>query len=114
MLDKHHAYHWKTVPGNLGTPVGCADLICCVYGWFLAAEAKRPVKPEPLKPAQRVFLHKIADAGGIAVVFDDPAQLADLCDRLKRLNSKLRVDEHGSIDFPPTDLRTERLIPLVR
>jgi hypothetical protein len=56
--------------------VGIPDLLCCVAGRFVGIEVKQP--GEQLRPAQRVRLREIYDAGGFAAVVETVGQVAVL------------------------------------
>lgn len=60
--------------------VGIPDLLICYRGVFIGAEVKQP--GAKLRPAQRVVLREIYDAGGIAAVLETVGQadklLADI------------------------------------
>lgn len=60
--------------------VGIPDLLICHRGFFIGAEVKQP--GAELRPAQRVVLHEIFEAGGHAAVLETVKQaerlLADI------------------------------------
>jgi hypothetical protein len=75
---------WRNNTGMLPNPrgrpvpfglVGSSDILGIVspHGQFLAAEAKMPGK-QPT-PAQEAFLSEVDEAGGLAIVFHDLAEL---------------------------------------
>lgn len=52
--------------------VGIPDLLICYRGVFIGAEVKQP--GAKLRPAQRVVLREIYDAGGVAAVLETVEQ----------------------------------------
>jgi hypothetical protein len=67
--------------------VGIPDLLCCVFSRFVGIEAKQP--GEKLRPAQRVVLHEIYKAGGVAAVLETVGQAERLLSRLRLGGSHL-------------------------
>jgi hypothetical protein len=65
---------------RMNSEPGCADLLCCYRGHFLAVEVKRP--GGRLTPAQASFLRAVEAAGGKALVIDDLRQLQEALDGL--------------------------------
>lgn len=55
---------------------GIPDLLICYRGIFIGAEVKQP--GAKLRPSQRVVLHEIYDAGGVAAVLETVEQAEDL------------------------------------
>jgi hypothetical protein len=55
--------------------VGIPDIIACWDGRFLAIETKAPGKRGNVTANQRRQLDAINNAGGIAVVIDDPTEI---------------------------------------
>lgn len=55
---------------------GFPDIIACIYGQFVAIEAKRP-GTKTTKAQDRVLL-EIRAAGGLSYVVDDPDALGDI------------------------------------
>lgn len=68
ILDKHGAYHFSPMSYGMGTS-GVPDLICCVYGYFVAIEVKAG-KGKPTK-LQLYNLDLIRKAGGYATVANE-------------------------------------------
>jgi hypothetical protein len=62
--------------------VGIPDLLCCVTGRFVGAEVKQP--GEKLRPAQRVVLHEIYRANGVAAVLETVDQAEHLLSKLEK------------------------------
>ena len=70
--------------------VGIPDLLWCYHGRFVGSEVKQP--GEPLRPAQRVVLHEIHRAGGVASVLETVEQ----ADRLLNVLDKEAVSGESS------------------
>lgn len=49
---------------------GVSDLLCCLDGVFVAAEAKAPGRLNTVTLKQTAFMRRVEEAGGIAVAFD--------------------------------------------
>lgn len=79
LLKKHGIWHYMPMQNGFGM-VGIPDLICCWDGRMLAIETKAPGKRNNTTPNQQKRLAEIEEAGGIAIVVDDPAQLQELLD----------------------------------
>lgn len=62
--------------------VGIPDILACLYGMFVGIEAKQP--GAKLRPAQRVVLHEIYDAGGVAAVLETVGQASLLLSNLQK------------------------------
>ena len=60
---------------------GIPDLLVCFRGRFIGAEVKQP--GADLRPTQRVILHEIYRAGGVAAVLETVEQAAELLSHLK-------------------------------
>lgn len=56
--------------------IGIPDLLACYYGRFIGAEVKQP--GASLRPAQRVILHEIYEADGVAAVLETVEQAKEL------------------------------------
>lgn len=56
--------------------IGIPDLLICYKGRFVGAEVKQP--GGKLRPTQRVILHEIYNAGGVAAVLETVGQVAVL------------------------------------
>lgn len=69
--------------------IGIPDLLVCLKGNFVGIEVKQP--GAKLRPAQRVVLHEIHKAGGIAAVVETVGQAAVLLSTL----SKRRPGDKG-------------------
>lgn len=65
--------------------VGIPDLLCCIKGRFVGIEVKQP--SGKLRPAQRVVLREIYDAGGIAAVVETVGQAARLLSYIEKERS---------------------------
>lgn len=79
------------LPNPSGRPVrfgkvGASDVLAILQpsGRFLAIEAKTPGREKTLTPAQHDFLTAIRDAGGVALVISDVADLWRALDELDR------------------------------
>ncbi len=79
---------WYFMPQNVGMGVsGVPDFICCVpltvsfkAGKFLGIECKAPGKRRNTTALQNIQIAAIQQAGGWALVVDDPAQLEEFLD----------------------------------
>lgn len=80
LLKKHGVYFYMPVQNGMGV-VGIPDFICCIRGHFMAIETKAPGKRNNTTANQKRQLALISEAGGIALVVDDPAQLEDVLTR---------------------------------
>jgi len=60
---------------------GIPDLLVCWRGYFIGAEVKQP--GASLRPTQRVILHEIHKAGGVAAVLETVEQAEALLSYLK-------------------------------
>lgn len=74
ILEKHGAYYYMPVQNGMGV-VGIPDIIACLNGRFIAIETKAPGKKKNVTPNQQRQLDLIAEAGGVALVIDDPTML---------------------------------------
>jgi hypothetical protein len=72
LLAKYGAYYYMPVQNGMGV-VGIPDIIACLDGRFIAIETKAPGRLSTVTANQRRQLDLIAQAGGIAIVTDDPA-----------------------------------------
>jgi hypothetical protein len=70
--------------------IGIPDLLVCLRGRFVGIEAKQP--GESLRPRQRVVLHEIHAAGGVAAVCETVEQLQQLLSHIE----EERVSEKGT------------------
>jgi hypothetical protein len=61
---------------------GIPDLLICLWGQFIGIETKQP--GGKLRPLQRVVLHEIFSAGGVAAVVETVEQAESLLSQLKR------------------------------
>jgi hypothetical protein len=77
--------------------VGIPDLLWCFRGRFVGSEVKLP--GEPLRPAQRVVLYEIYEAGGIASVLETVEQATHLLRYLDREDALDPLDRHHGICF---------------
>jgi hypothetical protein len=79
--------------------VGIPDLLCCVHGRFVGIETKLP--GEKLRPMQRVALHEIFRAGGVAAVVETVGQGVRLLSYLedRRDGEKSVPNKHGGVCF---------------
>lgn len=75
---KHGMYYAMAIGTGFGRS-GVPDFLLCWRGRFIAIEAKAPGKRANTTALQSRNLTAIAEAGGFAVVVDDPAsQLAEV------------------------------------
>jgi len=65
--------------------VGIPDTLICLWGLFIGIEVKQP--GAKLRPAQRVVLHEIFDAGGVAAVVETVEQAEGLLSELEEMES---------------------------
>jgi hypothetical protein len=68
--------------------VGIPDLLWCYHGRFVGSEVKLP--GESLRPAQRVVLHEIFEAGGVASVLETVEQAEYLLAHLEKESVRAR------------------------
>ena len=61
--------------------VGVPDILICLWGQFVGAEVKQP--GGKLRPLQRVVLHEIFEAGGVAAVLETVEQAELLLSHIK-------------------------------
>lgn len=61
--------------------VGIPDTLVCLWGQFVGIEVKQP--GGRLRPLQRVVLHEIFKAGGVAAVVETVEQAESLLSRIK-------------------------------
>ena len=80
-LGEIGAWYYMPVQNGMGR-VGIPDFICCLRGKFFAIETKAPGKRGALTPNQKKNLDEIITAGGVALVVDDPAQLAGMVEQI--------------------------------
>ena len=66
MLARKGAVGFKIHGGDNYQERGIPDILCCYCGKFVGIECKQP--GEPLSAAQKYQLHRIEEAGGIAIV----------------------------------------------
>lgn len=74
LLKQHGIYFYMPMQNGMGV-VGIPDIIACWDGHFLAIETKAPGKRANTTANQKRQLRLIDEAGGTAVVVDDPEQL---------------------------------------
>lgn len=82
--------------------VGIPDLLWVYRGRFIGSEVKQPGKK--LRPTQRVVLHEIFEAGGVASVLETVGQAAILLTYLERESALAKpypavCFDRGSIRF---------------
>jgi len=77
LLKQHKVYYYMPVQNGMGV-VGIPDIIACWDGRFLAIETKAPGKKKNTTANQDMQLMLIDEAGGIAMVVDDPQTVANL------------------------------------
>lgn len=83
---------WYYMPAQNGMGVvGIPDFICCWRGLFLAVETKAPGKLANTTPNQKRRIAEINEHGGMAIVVDDPRQLAEFLDSIKDDQSPARL-----------------------
>ena len=68
--------------------VGIPDILACVWGRFVGIEAKQ--RGASLRPAQRVVLREIYNAGGVAAVVETVEQGLQLLSYLKHRRSSAK------------------------
>jgi len=61
--------------------VGVPDILICLWGQFIGAEVKQ--LGGKLRPLQRVVLHEIYEAGGVAAVLETVEQAEALLSHIK-------------------------------
>ena len=71
------AYFYMPMSNGFGR-VGAPDFIVCHNGRYIGIEIKAPGKRNNTTPNQDRELQAIRDAGGIALVVDDAAQLDEV------------------------------------
>ena len=77
LLVNRGARPFKIVGSEEGyQEIGIPDLLVCYTGLFIGAEVKQP--GGKLRPAQRVLLHEIYVAGGVAAVLETVGQAVTL------------------------------------
>jgi hypothetical protein len=81
--------------------IGIPDLLVCYKGWFIGAEVKQ--SGGKLRPAQRVILHEIYRAGGVAAVLETVEQTERLL-----LTIKERRPSESPLCYDRGELRTDR------
>jgi hypothetical protein len=102
LLVKEGARPFKIVGGEEGfQEIGIPDLLVCFRGRFIGAEVKQP--GGKLRPAQRVVLNEIYEAGGVAAVLETVEQAASLLSTLKG-----RGSIEGPLCFDRGKLRVRR------
>jgi hypothetical protein len=67
---------WQIL-GRVLALAGVSDILACYRGRFVAVEVKAPGKGGNVSDAQRAFLEAVKRAGGVAIVADDVAAVAD-------------------------------------
>ena len=80
ILKERGVWYVMPVPTGYGM-AGVPDFLCCWRGLFLAIETKAPGKKYTLTANQKNKISAIRQAGGVAVVIDDPGELEELFDR---------------------------------
>ena len=86
--------------------VGIPDLLCCVHGRFVGIETKLP--GEKLSKIQRMALHEIYNAGGVAAVVETVGQAARLLSYLEDRSLHVRdAWDHHAICFDRGDIHTK-------
>jgi len=82
LLVKEGARPFKIVGSDEGfQEIGIPDLLVCFRGRFVGAEVKQP--GGKLRPAQRVVLSEIYNAGGVAAVLETVEQATKLLSAIK-------------------------------
>lgn len=81
--------------------VGIPDLLWCFRGRFVGSEVKQPSRD--LSPIQRVVLHEIYDAGGVASVLETVGQAAVLLTYLEKESASEAINgvcfDRGSFNY---------------
>lgn len=76
-LNALGVWHFSPVSNGMGVH-GIPDIICCWQGRFLGIEVKAPGKRNNTSVLQDRQIAAIREAGGVAVVIDDVAQLEEI------------------------------------
>lgn len=69
-------YHFK-VHGSRFMPAGVPDIICCVEGWFLGIEVKRPGAKNEQSEQQKVHERNINKSKGTYLLVDSLEEVVD-------------------------------------
>ena len=69
-------YHFK-VHGSKFMPAGIPDIICCVEGWFLGIEVKRPGAKNEQSEQQKVHERNINKSKGTYLLVDSLEEVVD-------------------------------------
>ena len=72
--------------GNAFTRIGTADIIGCLWGYYVAIECKRP--GGKTSKAQDRFLDEVRRAGGFAYVVDDAQQVGSIIEEIRAHNRR--------------------------
>ena len=64
---------------------GVSDFVCCIFGRFVAIEAKYDRVKNPPTELQSLYMRQVVMAGGIAIVIDanNVLSLKDMIDTIK-------------------------------
>lgn len=72
--------HWVyNAQGSATTASGTPDLLCCIYGKFVALEVKDPTGKHPTTPKQKVTMRKIQKSGGAAYMVETLDDVIGVC-----------------------------------
>jgi len=81
-LEREEAYIIKTIATS---HAGVPDIIGCYRGQFFGIEVKHPDRKDNVSKLQQYNIDKIVDAGGLAIVAWDVAQVKQLLKDLDEL-----------------------------
>jgi hypothetical protein len=84
LLKRYGAWFFMPVQSGYGV-AGVPDLLVCLppNGLFVAVETKAPGKMNTLRPAQKMQIEGIKQAGGYALVVDSAELLSDFLKSLE-------------------------------
>ena len=101
MLHKYKIYYIMPRPGIFGAPVGTADFICCICGFFMAIEAKSAGGHE--RGVQGTRRKEVTDAGGMAFIVTP--------DRLPALEQTIKTIIRKSMEAMQQAMQPNENIP---
>ena len=87
ILKARGIWYYMPVQNGMGV-VGIPDLICCMEGRFLGIETKAPGKLHTLTANQRNRIREIHEAGGFALVIDDPEHLEEWLNAYEKIQAQ--------------------------
>lgn len=82
---------------------GTADLICCIYGFYVEIEVK--TENNDLSPLQRASLFETVNAGGVAAKISgrDELRLAAICDEVDKRYGLYMAGKRGAQTIQSSD-----------